>query len=89
MNDYKQDQADSRARSRGAYAHPNARPGETIRFPSGTRYKITETGARVRIGPRKLSKAERKIAKRERRLDRELSASNIKACAAHTATVCQ
>ncbi len=50
--------------------------GKTFRFASGSAYQVQEDGS-VRSNKPKLSKAERKQAKRARQLDRHLSTANL------------
>lgn len=51
--------------------------GKTFRFRSGSAYTVQEDGSVRNAGPRKLTKAERKQAKRARQMDRQLATANL------------
>jgi hypothetical protein len=50
--------------------HKDKKAGQALRFRDGAVYDYTEAGQYVRRGNPKLSKAERRAAKRERRMAR-------------------
>jgi hypothetical protein len=54
-------------------AYKEGKAGATLKFQDGTLHGLTANGTQVRLGSRKLSKAERKAAKRERVANRQIA----------------
>lgn len=76
--EYKRAQAEAKQKLRTGTWHPTAKRGDAIEFKrSGSKYQISATGAYIAAGLR-LTKAEKKQAKKQRRIDREQAAANLK-----------